>query len=87
MTSKKTYGVPIDIANKIDALAERHGVKASVIFAAMAEIVQMSDEILTPFILRAKEENAKMRSKVASERAKISHAKRKAMQSKEDGVE
>lgn len=83
----KTFSVSLETAGRIEAIAEKHGVKVSVVLDALAEIAETAENMIAPFVLRAKEENAEMRRRVASERAKVSHAKRKAMQVETGRVE
>ena len=83
----KSMSVPREVADKLEKIAEIHGVKASVVLAALVEVADIADSLVEPFILRSKELNDQMRSRVASERAKTTHARRKALQVQNDGVE
>ena len=83
----KSMSVPREIAEKLEQIADAHGVKMPVILAALLDVAEAGQCVVEPFIERARQKNDAMRSKVASERAKSSHAKRKAMQVQTERVE
>ena len=86
-TKSKSVSIRIDQYERLEKIAKDHGVKIPVILDALLSVTEVSDGAVDPFIERAKTESSAARSKVASERAKTTHARRKALQAQNDGVE
>lgn len=84
---RKSINVPIEAVNALEAAAINNGTTVTVVITALVEVLSANPQVFEGVIQVAKEENIQMRRKVASDRANIAHARRKALQAQREGVE
>lgn len=84
---RKSINVPIEAVNALEAAAINNGTTVTVVITALVEVLSANPQVFEGVIQVAKEENIQMRRKVASDRANIAHARRKALQAQQEGVE
>lgn len=84
---RKSINVPIEAVNALEAAAINNGTTVTVVITALVEVLSANPQVFEGVIQVAKEENIQMRRKVASDRANIAHARRKALQVQQEGVE